>query len=461
MKINLSLNQNPVARAHQAARTCYFSGEVTLNPSLEFSEIAKDCLKSKHFTVHQHTYATLEISGVSRFFCSSVLYALPYYQASQQSLRYVKLESILSSPENTAIKPEHLEAYDEAFDLFSQPVADHYTKIWKSKAKTPEGKLDIRRATQELARYCLPIGTKTNLTYTVDLITLAQIVAACEVFGSVFRCNWVEAREFAAKVREEIASEKQDGYTNYLFDLMLQGFTTEQSNPYIKAFKLTVYMPHDVGNIKLASPKAEVQTHNTEKHHYISAKLSSSHAVFCQVQRHRSLKPEFDFTLQLKCVQRAITTGEAELKDWKFEPVFNIYSPVQNTELSEQFLAIVQKLNAGLNKVVFKEVNLISEFESLPLCSEQKLDFYGTISAVSSFASKRLCLRAQNEATRLVLALNTAYAKCEELPEDRMYFKAPCTYNFENDIKPICPEGKRFCGVTLWKNPAKTYENML
>ena len=459
MNINIDLSQNPVARAHQAARTCYFSGKVELNPSLKESAIANDCLKSKHLTVHQHTYATLEISDVSRFFCSAILYALPYYQASQQSLRYVKLESILNSPENTAVTSHHLEAYDRAFDLFSKPIADGYTKIWKSKANTPEGKLDIRRATQELARYCLPIGTKTNLTYTVDLITLAQIVAACEVLGSIFRCNWSEAREFAAKIKEEIGF-KGLGYAE-LFSDMLSLFVSVHSNPYLQRFRIAVSVEDTKETLTLAKPYAEAEVYHTERHDYISAKISSSHAVFCQIQRHRSLIPEFDFNLTLNLTQKAISLGEDKLREFEFTPLFNVHSPVKDEKLSSDFLDIIKSLMNGLNKVKAKEVNNVESFESLPLCAEQKIRLHGTSQAVSSFASKRLCLRAQNEATRVTLALNTAYAKAEEIDETKIYFNAPCVINSNTDVKPICPEGKRFCGVTLWKNPARCYDELL
>lgn len=454
MKIKAYLSNNPVGRAHQAARTCYFSGSVELDPNLKHSAIADDCIKSKHLSVHQHTYVTLEIEAISRFFCSAVLYSQPYYQASQQSLRYVKLDSILgSSDENNPIKHDNLDAYNTAFELFSQPVADAYAKIWKSKANTPEGKLEIRRGTQELARYTLPIGTLTNLTYTVDLVTLAQILAFCEAVGTKVQdklhfFEWQQARDFRNLVLDSI----EERYSYNLITSLIEKFKTEETNPYIRDFKLT--LAQNPLYILLGDISSRVQVFHAEDNDYISANLTCSHAVFCQLQRHRSIKPKFSFNY-------SYVVEEYGTPNWYYLPTFRVISPVKSQELSEKFLAIIQNLYETVNKDRFKEVNPIAEFEKLPLCTAQNLSFHATVSEVSSLASKRLCLRAQNEATRVILSLNEAYARAEEIDENKLYFKAPCTYNAENDIKPICPEGKRFCGVTVWKNPKKAYDNLI
>jgi len=456
VKVKAYLSNNPVGRAHQAARTCYFSGSVELDPNLKHSAIADDCVKTKHLSVHQHTYVTLEIEGISRFFCSAILYSQPYYQASQQSLRYVKLDSILSSSdEYNPIKQDNLDAYNAAFELFSKPVADAYTKIWKSKANTPEGKLEIRRGTQELARYTLPIGTLTNLTYTVDLVTLAQILACCEAFGGLgqgklYWFDWKQAKEFRDNVLDSI--EERSLHSFNLLSNLIEQFQTRETNPYIRSFSLS--LAQNPCHILLGELSSRVQVFHAEDNDYISAKLTCSHAVFCQLQRHRSIKPKFSFNY-------SYSVEEYGTINWHYLPSFMVISPVKSQELSDKFLAIIQNLYETVNKDRLQEVNPIAEFEKLPLCTAQNLSFHATVSEVSSLASKRLCLRAQNEATRVILSLNEAYARAEEIDENKLYFKAPCTYNAENDIKPICPEGKRFCGVTVWKDPKKAYENLI
>jgi hypothetical protein len=37
----------------------------------------------------------------------------------------------------------------------------------------------------------------------------------------------------------------------------------------------------------------------------------------------------------------------------------------------------------------------------------------------------------------------------------------PCALRFKENIKPICPEGERFCGVKVWKMSFDEYKRLI
>jgi hypothetical protein len=72
---------------------------------------------------------------------------------------------------------------------------------------------------------------------------------------------------------------------------------------------------------------------------------------------------------------------------------------------------------------------------------------------------QRLCYTAQEEIWKTsqeeVLQLK------QRFPRLAKYMGAPCWVRKEADVKPFCPEGDHFCGVTVWKLPVENYERLI
>ena len=71
----------------------------------------------------------------------------------------------------------------------------------------------------------------------------------------------------------------------------------------------------------------------------------------------------------------------------------------------------------------------------------------------------RLCYTAQEEIWKTsqeeVLQIQKIF------PRIGKYFGAPCWMRQEAGVRPFCPEGDRFCGVTVWKLPVSKYRRLV
>jgi hypothetical protein len=73
-------------------------------------------------------------------------------------------------------------------------------------------------------------------------------------------------------------------------------------------------------------------------------------------------------------------------------------------------------------------------------------------------AQMRLCFNAQEE------IFNIVYSQVKKLKEKTKLannFMPPCVLRFKENIKPICPEAERFCGVKVWKINFDEYERLI
>ena len=67
----------------------------------------------------------------------------------------------------------------------------------------------------------------------------------------------------------------------------------------------------------------------------------------------------------------------------------------------------------------------------------------------------RLCYNAQEEIWRA--SLDEALQIREVNPRIGPWLLPPCTLRHHAEVRPVCPEGDRFCGVVVWKQDAKEY----
>jgi len=74
-------------------------------------------------------------------------------------------------------------------------------------------------------------------------------------------------------------------------------------------------------------------------------------------------------------------------------------------------------------------------------------------------AQMRLCYNAQEE------IFDITYKQVKELKEKGVKaaekFLPPCTIRKIQNIKPICPEGERFCGIKVWKLDFDDYKRII
>ncbi|HYV42303.1 MAG TPA: FAD-dependent thymidylate synthase, partial [Thermoanaerobaculia bacterium] len=71
----------------------------------------------------------------------------------------------------------------------------------------------------------------------------------------------------------------------------------------------------------------------------------------------------------------------------------------------------------------------------------------------------RLCYNAQEEIWRA--SLDEALQIREVNPRIGPWLLPPCTLRHLAEVRPVCPEGDRFCGVVVWKQDATHYVRSL
>ena len=71
----------------------------------------------------------------------------------------------------------------------------------------------------------------------------------------------------------------------------------------------------------------------------------------------------------------------------------------------------------------------------------------------------RLCYNAQEEIWRA--SLDEALQIREVNPRIGPWLLPPCTLRHHAQVRPVCPEGERFCGVVVWKQQPEEYVRAL
>jgi thymidylate synthase ThyX len=71
----------------------------------------------------------------------------------------------------------------------------------------------------------------------------------------------------------------------------------------------------------------------------------------------------------------------------------------------------------------------------------------------------RLCYNAQEEIWRA--SLDEALQIRDVNPRIGPWLLPPCTLRHLADVRPVCPEGERFCGVVVWKQDQSEYTRVL
>jgi thymidylate synthase ThyX len=190
----------PFENAVATARTCYSAdGVVTpaqvsgdgLDPERRAKRasardrLAKSIYRAGHHTTFQHPHLQFTLENVSRQFLWTFLHAHPFYNSEQVSQRYVAVKDDqacvpdLGGGEAQTVYERALKDQAAAYHALNEalfPVAaDVYYRRFPGRLKNrAKHDLDVRKRTQEVARYVLPVATFAYLYHTVSALTLLR-----------------------------------------------------------------------------------------------------------------------------------------------------------------------------------------------------------------------------------------------------------------------------------------------
>ncbi len=497
---------SPFKNAIATARTCYSSKGIieTEKVSLEkHAPLAQSIYEAGHHTTLQHAHFQFALEGVSRHCIWSFLHSHPFYNSEQVSQRYVEVKRgswlvpNFHNDQAQALYESEMERITEDYkaliDLLTPPVADAYYERFPHRRKhSADYEKEIKKKAQEVARYVLPVSTTAYLYHTVSGITLLRywrlakmIDTPSETFALVsamvdellkvdpnyklileepleveqypewqfFEQNGHDVKAF----RSEFDDEMQDRFA-MLVDYKQYAERTLAASVR-EVLGLSINTMSDEAAIRLvldpsqntilgetmvltSQSKLSRAMHNV--HYTFRKKLS--HAADSQDQRHR------------------MTPGSRPILHRQLDPATPDYiTPLvvikAEGEAADRYHASIKRTWESYAKLL--EMGVKQEFAEYLLPNATTIRFTESADLLSLHHkhAMRLCYNAQEEIWRA--SVDEAEQIRQVHPMIGQYLLPPCGLRDLAHVRPICPEGARYCGVKVWKLDLKDYERVI
>ena len=500
VKLTRSFRQ-PFANVVETARTCYSAKGIVEGQAMtpRWEALAQDLYRAGHHTTFQHAAFQFAITGVSRQLIWSFLHAHPFYNSEQVSQRYVTVHPenciipALDEPARSvfvACVERQMAEYQALTDTLLPVTEEAYFTLFRSRAKARDKYVGaIRKRAQEVARYCLPVATTAYLYHTISGLTLlryqraclqpdapteqrllvAAMVAAVVDVDSGYRAVLEEAlpwrapaaggpeidrhrarrfcREFDARLGERISHlvscppENVTATADAVREVL--GLSPDELND-DAAIRLVL----DPAQNDLLGENLNLTTHDKLSrclgHAHFTFAKRLSHTADSQDQRHR-------MTPASRPVLARHYTGE---------PDYTVPGLIQREPAAERayhdsmartWEAIEHLLDLGVSP----------EFALYLLPNAVNIRFTESADLLNLHHKHRmrLCYNAQEEIWRA--SVEEAEQIRTTQPELGHHLLPPCTQRLQAKVRPICPEGDRYCGVPVWKLDLSEYRRVL
>ncbi|MBI2027014.1 MAG: FAD-dependent thymidylate synthase [Deltaproteobacteria bacterium] len=510
----ISIIQKPYDLAIASARTCYSSKGIIsieeISPDeqsrLLRDKIAKNTKEAGHLTTRQHAHFVFALENVSRSCIWSFLHSHPYYNSEQVSQRYVKVkEENFLIPQLPEISDKiyrntlrlQMDAYLILIELVKPTVELEYYKIFPHRKKSRE-KWDktILKKSYEVARYCLPIATYAYLYHTISALTLlryhrmqAMLDTPCEqtelvsqMIDQVVKLDPDFKKDLSEPYNIEETPEarfffslnkashplREDGNFIQEFDLSLKNLSSKLidysahaektlANAVRNIFGASISQLSDEKAIDLVlhpnqnkyfsdtlNPALHTKLSRALHHVHFTFRKKLSHTADSQEQRHRTLPSS-------RPILEAHYIGQ---------PDFIIPQVIKKNEHSlEIYLDVMKKTYDAINQLLEQGVSFEKAHYLLPNSHAIRFEESGDLLSFHHKWKLRTCYNAQEE---------IFYSTIDELKQVSQLFPnignhilAPCYLRKEAHIKPYCPEGDRYCGIPVWKQPLAEYQRLI
>lgn len=492
------------------ARTCYSSkGIVTEDQASAKPErrdaLAKSIYQAGHHTTFQHAHFQFALENVSRQFLWSFLHSHPFYNSEQVSQRYVEVKAgnyaVPPLPpaereifEATARRQEA--AYRRLTELLTPITSERYFELFpgRTRGDGPHRYAGaVQKRAQEIARYVLPVATFAYLYHTVSGVTLFRYWRLCETYDAPS-----EQREIVSQMVEEVLRHDP------LYGAVLQDPLPLEETPEYAAFQ------------SLPRPRAGNGEFRREFDRELSGRVSllvdwkanneeilaSSVREVLGVPR-AALSDSDAITLVLDPAKNRVLgetltlTTHGKLSRALFHPSYTFRKKLSHTaDSQDQRHRMTPGSRPALPGYLSDEPDYIVPmlFDEAPEAQElYERTMRETWEAIGELRSRsvpdefaayllpnavairftesadllnlhhkfamRLCYNAQEEIWRA--SLDEALQIREVNPRIGPWLLPPCTLRHHADVRPVCPEGDRFCGVVVWKKDAAQYERRL
>ncbi len=487
------------------ARTCYSSKGIISDEEIDINKyinLARSIYEAGHHTTFQHAYFQFAIENVSRQFIWSFLHSHPFYNSEQVSQRYVEVK-----PGNYFIPPIkgealeiyvstiefQVEIYKKLTELLSTVVMDEYYKRFPARKFNGEKyKKDIKRKAQEVARYVLPVATFTYLYHTVSAITILRYYKLCNSFDVP-----LEQRLVVEKMVDEILKVDPDYKTvleepmsqDDLIEFNLLNFFNGESfsKEFVREFdesmngKISVLVDYKPNAEKILAdsvreilglPSSELtddEAINLALNPSLNKILAESlvltmHSKISRAMFHVSytFKKKLSHTADSQDQRHRMTPGSRPIlsRHISEEPDFITPSLIlQNEEALKLYSETMEKIWENIGRL--KKLGVSNEFALYLLPNAVSIRFTesGDLLNLHHKYAMRLCYNAQEEIWRA--SVEEVEQISEVHPRIGKFLLPPCSIRNIAGMKPICPEGVRFCGVKVWRLKLSEYSRLI
>jgi len=441
----LESKYKPTDIAVGSARSCYFGKHIVTPESAaqwdKKNDLLNSIFKAGHHTTLMHYNFTFLIEGMSRLLIWRLLHSHPFYNSEQVSQRYAKMKPQNFTYPKNCDREKWQKYYENMFFYYEKLIEKLTPEIEKVLPKFKKN--EAKKRAQEFARYLLPVGMNAHLYHTVNIITVLRYINAAKVIPEAKG----EAEEFIKQLKREMLRidenlapliEFAENEEVVFPDIDIEKIKKEKN--VIKKVEVFDIVDYDfelnanyagvlrTSNIYL--DKAILGSFNS----YIKLSLSAD----AQNQRHRrspAVRPKLESIYKRDFYMPKICESVKELYLRAVEYSYDFF------ENQKELLGFGEAAYALLNahNIEIIEHNDFQEF--------------------AHKTQMRLCYNAQEEIFDIVYAQVQELKKAGVKAADK--FLPPCALRFEEGIKPVCPEGKRFCGVKVWKMGFDEYKRLI
>ena len=511
----------PFDNAIAAARTCYSSKGIVTAEDVGGDELATDeernaalqkrdklgreLYRAGHHTPFQHGHFQFLIDRISRHALWVFFHAHPFYDSEQVSQRYVKVGRAAALIPDLGGRAQEiyertLETLESAYHSLTErltPAAEEaYFRIHPTRGRSPERwRVEIRRKAQEAARYVLPVATWARLHHTVSGLTLLRYrrlaeqldipgelrLAVDAMVDAVLR--WDPG--YAAVLEEPIPLEETADARALAdvggivdprraarfcaeFDASLEGrvsrlvgYSPDAETVLAQAVREVLGSPRDAMSdddaiLLVADPARNPllgESLNLTMHGRLSRALHHPHYTFrkklshtadSQDQRHRMTPASRPVLLAHLTHAPDVIAPQLIAQDAEARRLFD-----EAVGAAWNSIAALRHEGAPDEAVVYL----------LPNAAAVRFTESGDYAALRHKHAMRLCYNAQEEIWRA--SLDEALQVAEVHPRLGRFLLPPCTLRQRGGKAPYCPEGRRYCGVPVWRLDPSQYQRIL
>jgi flavin-dependent thymidylate synthase len=496
----------PFKNVIATARTCYSSKGIieTENVSIEkHGPLAQSIYEAGHHTTLQHAHFQFALDGVSRHAIWSFLHSHPFYNSEQVSQRYVEVKRgswvvpELGNERAQALYEMEMERiaadYHDLIGLLTPAVAEAYfNRFPHRKNKEADYAKEIKKKAQEVARYVLPVATTAYMYHTVSGISLLryyrlarELDTPTETFALVTQMvnellrldpnyklvlqepleegEFPEAKFLAgitpnpAEFRREFDNDLGGRFARLVDYKMFAERTLAQSVREVMGLPMNDLPDEDairlvldpgvntiLGETMVLTTQTKLSRAMHNVHYTFQKKLS--HAADSQDQRHR------------------MTPGSRPILHRQLDPrVPDYVTPLvveyASDEAKERYHSSLRKTWASYEMLLNEGVKQEFAEYILPNATSVRFTESADLLSLHHKHAMRLCYNAQEEIWRA--SVDEADQIREVHPLIGKYLLPPCGLRDMAHVRPICPEGTRYCGVKVWKIDLKEYERVI